>query len=187
MMHIGQKIGVTGRTGSVGGILILMACLVLGCQAANKSVLQSVYTDPQFHFRIICPDSSWTLTDTTGIAEVLVIAKSRTEVDDFVPNVTVSVEHLSDMMTAEEYGEKNRRSLADSGYEILGWGRTVINQQVLYDLECSRTDGSMHLHFRYLCLVKDSMAYVITCTAPEQQYARFARDFEFIVNSFRFI
>jgi len=31
-----------------------------------------IYTNPQFGFHITCPDSGWTLSDITGIREVMV-------------------------------------------------------------------------------------------------------------------
>jgi hypothetical protein len=37
------------------------------------------------------PDSGWTLTDKTGISQVLVIMRSKGMCDGFIPNVTVSV------------------------------------------------------------------------------------------------
>lgn len=145
-----------------------------------------LYTDPQYGFRIASPDSGWIITDETGIPEVLVIMKSNAMAGDFVPNVNIAVENLPAMMTAREYGEKNRKFLAAQGYEILALQQTVINHNVFYDLQCLNRQVSPSVRFRYLCLVKNQSGFIITCTARENDYAVFARDFEFMVNSFRF-
>lgn len=145
-----------------------------------------LYTDPQYGFRIASPDSGWILTDETGIPEVLVIIKSKARAEDFAPNVNIAVESLAGMMTAFEYGEKNRKFLAAQGYEILATQQTVINRNAFYDLQCLNRLVSPSVRFRYLCLVKNQLGFIITCTARENDYAVFARDFEFMANSFQF-
>ncbi|MCK4357939.1 MAG: hypothetical protein KAW92_04225 [Candidatus Cloacimonetes bacterium] len=153
----------------------------------QKGSPPNLYTDPQCGYRISCPDSGWTITDETGIPEVLVIIKSKAMIEDFIPNVTITIEFLSNMMTAEQYGEKNRKSLATHRYEVIFWKKTIINHNTFYDLQCLNKQVSPSLRFRYLCLVKNRVGFIITCTVPEKHYTEFIRDFEFIVKSFRFL
>lgn len=174
---------------------ILYASLLMttaGCLLSTRCTSQHrdsahLYTDPQFRFRIACPDSGWALTDTTGIQEVLVIIRSEKTTEDFVPNVTVAIEPLSFMMTAEEYGKKNLRSLKTQEYEIMSNEKRVIHHNVLYELHCLHQDTEPILRFRQLCLVRERIGFIITCTAPERCYHRYENDFKLIVNSFRFI
>jgi len=146
-----------------------------------------LYTDPQHDFRLEYPDSGWSLTTATGIPEVLIIIKSADTVQNFIPNVTVAVEFIQVMMPAEAYGEKNKNVMVEQGYEIISRKRTVINHLSLYDLQYINRQCSPTLQFRSLCLVKDRIGFVVTCTAPEEVYPRFNNDFNSIVNSFRFI
>ncbi|MDZ7305376.1 MAG: hypothetical protein ONB44_24915 [candidate division KSB1 bacterium] len=168
-------------TGATAGFLVFTSCKF------QKSSPARLYTDPQYGFRITSPDSGWILTDETGISEVLVIIKSEAMAEDFIPNVTIAVEILAGMMTAIEYGEKNQKSLTAQGYEVLSWEKTVINHNAFYDLQCLNRHVSPAMRFRYLCLVRNQVGFIIVCTAPEKYYANFARDFEFIVKSFRFL
>ena len=167
--------------------IIILCFLILTDCAPQKTTFPHLYTDPQFGFRVACPDSGWTLTDRTGIPEVLVVIKSETSVEDFIPNVTVAVEPLESMMTAEEYGEKNLESLTAQGYEVLAREEKVIHQNTFYDLRCLHRQVEPPLQFRHLCLVKKRMGFIITCTAPENYYHTCEDDFKFIVDSFRFI
>lgn len=171
----------------IGPVILTICCLLCADCTVHKSSQPQLYTDPQYGFRLASPDSGWILTDETGIPEVLVIIKSRTMIEDFVPNVTVAVEFLRSMMTAEEYGEKNLQSLQAQGYEIISSGRRVIHHNVFYALQCLHQDTQPTLQFRHLCLVKNRVGFVITCTAPEKSYQMYENDFNQIVNSFRFI
>lgn len=166
---------------------ILIGCILWAQCAFGKSGHPQLYTDPQYRFRVACPDSGWTVSDETGIREVLIVMKSEAMAEGFIPNVTIAIEFLPRMMTAEEYGKKNLQSLAAEGYEMRSWKKTVIHHNAFYDLRCSNQIVSPPLRFRYLCLVKNRVGFIITCTAPERHYAHYARDFEFIVNSFRFL
>jgi hypothetical protein len=166
---------------------ILIGCILCAQCAFGKSGHPQSYTDPQYRFRVACPDSGWTVSDETGIPEVLIVMKSEATAEDFSPNVTIAIEFLPRMMTAEEYGEKNREALTVQGYEMRSWRKTVIHHNTFYDLRCSNQNVSPPLRFRYLCLVKNRVGFIITCTAPERHDADYARDFEFIVNSFRFL
>ena len=166
---------------------LAIGCLLCVNCAVHEGSQLHLYTDPQFGFRLASPDSGWILTDETGIPEVLVIMKSRTMFEDFIPSVTVAMEFLPSMMTAEEYGEKNLRSLKTQGYEILSREKRVINHNLFYDLHCLHQDTQPTLRFRHLCLVKNRVGFIITCTAPEKCYHTYEDDFQLIVNSFRFI
>ena len=168
----------------IGIVVGLFLFINYGCQ---KSVPENMYTDPQYQFRISIPDSGWTLTDETGISQVLVIIRSKGMCDGFMPNVTVSVEILPYMTTAVEYGKRNQESLMKQGYKIRGGKETVINQNTFYEVQCINHHASSSMQFRYLCLVKDRVGYIITCTAPEKLYANFVGDFECIVQTFRFL
>jgi hypothetical protein len=156
------------------------------CQFQESSHA-SWYTDPQFGFRIASPDSGWIQTDETGIQGLLVIIKSKTMTEDFTPNVTVAVEVLPCMMTAFEYGEKNQKSLTIQGYDVFSWKMSVINQIAFFDLQCVNRRVSPALRFRHLCLVKNRLGFVVTCTAPEKQDEKLNKDFDFIVDSFRLL
>jgi hypothetical protein len=167
---------------------MISASYLLGTNCASQHRDSAhLYTDPQFGFRIACPDSGWALTDTTGIQEVLVIIRSRAMIKNFIPNVTVSVESLPSMMTAREYGENNLQSLKDQGYEIISSGVKSIHRNAFYDLQCAQRAVQPALRFRHLCLVKDRLGLIITCTAPQEGYHLCESDFQFIVNSFRFL
>jgi hypothetical protein len=168
-------------------VIAAVGCLLWASCTVQDGRQTQLYTDPQFGFRVTCPDSGWTLTDQTGIPEVLVVITSETTVEDFIPNVTVSVEPLESMITAEEYGERNLASLTAQGYEVLALGKTTINQNTFYDLQSVYRQVWPPLLFRHLCLVKRRMGFVITCTVPENHYQRCENDFQFIVNSFRFL
>jgi hypothetical protein len=170
------------------GLVMISASCLLGtsCPSQYREGIH-LYTDPQFGFRIACPDSGWALTDTTGIQEVLVIITSETMVKDFIPNVTVSVEPLLAMMTAREYGEKNLQFLKDQGYEMISTGMKSIHRNAFYDLQCTQRVAQPALRFRHLCLVKNRLGFIITCTVPEEGYSLCESDFQFIVNSFRFL
>ncbi len=169
-------------------LLIISASCLLGANCPSQQRdSANLYTDPQLGFRIARPDSGWILTDQTGIQDVLVIVKSEERIEDFIPNVTVSVESLPSMMTAQEYGENNLRSLMDQGYEIISGGMRTIHGIAFYDLQCAQRAVQPALRFRHLCLVKSRLGLIITCTAPEDGYHLCERDFQFIVNSFRFL
>ncbi len=173
-------------------IVFILFCLIIGglpllnCQYPEKTQL-CLYTDPQHDFRLEYPDSGWSLTTATGIPEVLIIIKSADTVRNFIPNVTVAVEFIQVMMTAEAYGDKNKKAMVEQGYEIISQKRTVIHHLILYDLHYINRQCSPALQFRSLCLVKDRIGFVITCTAPEKNYSNFQNDFISIVNSFRFL
>jgi hypothetical protein len=167
--------------GTTVGFLLFTNC------EFQKSSHNHQYTDPQYGFRIASPDSDWIVTDETGISEVLAILKSKAIISDFIPNVTISIETLPCMMTAVEYGEKNHESLTAQGYKILSREETMINQNTFYDLQCLNRNILPSLQFRYLCLVKNRIGFIITCTATEKHYAEFAGDFESILSSFRFL
>ena len=175
------------RVWTVCSATILVLCLSLVTGSPLESNPHCSYTNLHYGFRLFVPDSGWTFTDETGIPDVLVIMRSTAAVEGFIPNVTVAVEYLPCMKTAEEYGEKNRERLIDQGYEVHSWGRTVIHQNTFYDLQCSNRDVSPTLRFRYLCLAKNRVGIVLTCTAPNESYTYVARDFKLIVNSFRFL
>lgn len=176
-----KKISLISLVSATVGFLLFANC------KEQKGTLPNLYTDPQYGYRISCPDSGWTITDATGFSEVLVIIKSKAMIEDFIPNVTITIEFLSNMMTAEQYGEKNRKSLATHGYEVISWKKTIINHNTFYDLRCLNKQVSPSLQFRYLCLVKNQIGFIITCTAPDKYYANINEDFEFIVKSFKFI
>jgi len=159
---------------------------ISGCARENNSTVH-LYTDPQYGFRIARPDCGWILSDETGFADVLVIIKSDSISENFTPNVTVAIEPLPCMMSAFEYGEINRKSLQAQGYDLLFSNRTVINRNLFYDLEFSNRHISPSLRFRCLCLVKNRVGFIITCTAPEKVFAGFAADFGIIVNTFRLL
>jgi len=168
----------------IGIAIGLFLFINYGCQ---KSFPENIYTDPQYQFRMSAPDSGWTLTDETGISQVLVIVRSSGMCDGFIPNVTVSVEMLPYMVTAIEYGKQNQEALMNQGYKILRGKETVINHNTFYELQCINHHASPSMRFRYLCLVKDRVGYIITCTAPEKHYTNFMGDFEYIVQSIRFL
>jgi len=92
--------------------------LFINC-GRQKSFPENMYTDPQYQFRISAPDCNWTLTDETGISQVLLIIRSKGKSVGFIPNVTVSVEKLPHMTTAIEYGKRNQEALMNQGYKIL--------------------------------------------------------------------
>ncbi len=160
--------------------------LFINC-GRQKSFPENMYTDPQYQFRISAPDCNWTLTDETGISQVLLIIRSKGKSVGFIPNVTVSVEKLPHMTTAIEYGKRNQEALMNQGYKILRGKETVINHNTFYELQCINHHTSPSMRFRYLCLVRKQVGYIITCTAPVKHYTKFMGDFECIVQSIRFL
>jgi len=170
-----------------GLVSLAICCLLCADCTVHESSQPHLYTDPQFGFRLASPDSGWILTDETGIPEVLLTIKSKKMIEDFIPNVTVAIEPLSMMMTAEEYGQRNLRSLKSQGYEIISSEKRVIHHNLFCDLHCLHQDTQPILRFRHLCLVKNRVGFIITCTAPENCYHMYENDFKLIVNSFRFM
>ncbi len=166
--------------------LAVGVAVLIGCSSPDAR-LARVYTDPQYAFRVAAPDSGWTITDATGIPQVLVILKSQSRTEGFIPNVTVSLEPLPYMMTTEEYGKRNVDGLSGQGYELLRRRPSVINGNRFSELECLSRDTNPPLRFRHLCLVKNRIGYVITCTSPENYHESIEPDFDSIVQSFRFV
>ena len=95
--------------------IIFCGLLFVNCTFQTNNSTH-MYTDPQYGFQITTPDSGWLLTDETGIPEVLLIIKSGTRTQNFIPNVTVAIEALTCMMTAAEYGKRNQEFLTAQGY-----------------------------------------------------------------------
>jgi|GEM_PF-2559873 len=174
---------------------LLLICLIgvvigfvtLGSGRFHGRKPAQVYTDPQYGFRIVSSDSRWTVSDTTGFSDVLLVMKSDTMVEGFIPNVSVTVEFLPHMLNAAQYAQKNQDCLATEGFEITSRGKKVIGDNIFYDLQGVNRHLIPWLRFRFLCLVKDQIGFTITCTAPQSCYTKFAWDFELVVSSFRFI
>ena len=166
--------------------VLLIGALFLG-NCRYPEAQRCLYTDPQHVFRIEYPESGWSLTTATGIQDVLIIVKAADTVQNFIPNVTVAVDFIHTMLTAEAYGEKNKEAMVEQGYEILACRNRLINHHKLYDLAYVNRQTDPALRFRTLCLVKNKIGFVITCTAPEKDYSDFAGDFNSIVKSFRFL
>ncbi|MBN2543060.1 hypothetical protein JXI42_09380 [bacterium] len=146
-----------------------------------------VFTDPQYKFRISCPDSGWILTEETGMTDLLVIVKSEAVIDGFVPNLVIVVEHLPSMTTPKEYGHRNRAALEEQGVEILSEKTNIVNQIEMYDLEYLFKDNGVSLKYRNLCFIRDKIAFVITVTVPEKAYSHYEKELEKIIQSFKFI
>jgi hypothetical protein len=146
-----------------------------------------VYTDPQYGFRISCPAPGWTISDSTGFSDVLLILKSNTIVDGFNPNITVTIEFLPHMLDAAQYAQRNLDCLIAEGFEVCDREKVLIQDNLFIEAHCIKRQPSLPLRFRYLCLVKDQIGYTITCVAPENHFNAFMDDFELAVNSFRFI
>lgn len=172
-------------------IIYLLSVIISLLSRANcqnqRDLTPCLYTDPQYGYRISCPESGWSMTDKTGITDVLLIIKSESNTGDFIPNVTITIECISRNMNAEQYAEKNMNLLADAGYEIILYNKKIINKNVFYELHCLDQRTSPHMRFNYLCLVRNRIGFVITCVVTENLYDKFAKDFEFILNSFRFL
>jgi len=167
-------------------ITIIAIFALIRC-AETPDRLDTVYTDPQFCFRIEAPDTGWSLTDATGIPNVLLVIKSDNPVDGFYPNVTVSIENLTINMTEEEYGEQNKLLLLSQGFAIIST-RSIVTQNILcFEIACERTEAETIMRFGQLCLVRNRIGYIITRIMPERVPNRIQREMDMIARSFRFI
>jgi hypothetical protein len=188
MSAVRSKDGAVRQFLCAGLLANVTLCLpALTACAVRDGPLDRVYTDPQYTFRLVAPDSGWVVTDATGIPEVLVIVKSQTTVEGFIPNVTVTIEPLTSMMTPEAYAQRNLGVLSAQGCEMISSSTSVVNQNRFYELRCRCPNEVPPVLLHYLCLVKDRIGYVITCTVPEQHYESIEGDFDSIVRSFRFV
>jgi hypothetical protein len=164
----------------------IAVALFVVCDARSVP-LSNVYTDPQYRFRLTAPEGGWSISDKTGISDVLVAIMSDEAVDDFFPNVTVTIEPVPAMMTAEEYGKRNLELLSELGYTRLIAGTSIINAIRVYEFACVGGNTPVPAYLRHLCLVKDRIGFIITCAVPENHRERFEGDFDAIVHSFRFL
>lgn len=149
--------------------------------------MKRIYTDPQYHFRITIPDSSWILSDSTGLRDVLVMARKIEKIQDFFPNVNVSIQKLEHMMTPEEYASSNDSLLTSQGFFVLSKRQKVINQIIFEEIHAESHQNYIPVSFLYYCMIKDRNSFIITCVAPLEYFNIFESDFKCIVSSFHFI
>lgn len=162
-------------------IIALISCNI------TPNRLDTVYTDPQYFFRIEVPDTGWTISDATGIPNVLLVIKSNTPVNGFYPNVTISIESLIASMTEEEYGKKNQLLLLSQGFNLISTQLLIQHHTRVFEIICERADAETTLRFMYLCLVNNRIGYTITCITPEGSSEQKVRDLAIIARSFRFL
>lgn len=171
-----------------GNVSVPAICLIFLVRCGSApDLLINVYTDPQYGFRLKAPETGWTVTDETGVSDLLVVIRSETVVEGFIPNVTVAIEPLSRMVTPEEYGRQNLEALSAQGDDVISARTLVVNRTGFYELVCVRANTMPSVRFRYLCVVKDRIGFVITCAAPETCHENFTQTFESIVQSFHFL
>ena len=167
--------------------IVSCALISLICCSRTPDGLDTVYTDPQYSFRIEAPDTGWIITDATGIHNVLLVIKSNTPVNQFFPNLTISIENLTANITEEEYGKKNQLLLLSQGFAPISSGSVTLHHTRFFEIFCGYTEAGTTMRFKYLCLVRNRIGYTITSIMPAGCSEQMKCDLDTMARSFRFL
>ncbi len=178
-----------------GVIAIFISITFVGCNnnsnKKNPDIKDIIADAPGINagagtYAITAPDG-WEKTDTTIATAKFTIIKSPQEdkADNFQENINVVTENTKDYDLAG-YFLANKKTMESQmqNFKIIAEGNSTIAALPAKWMNYSFTSAPFNLENKVYFVVKNKIAYVITCSAVQGKASKYEKYFDNCINSF---
>lgn len=165
-------------------LLVVLAFLLLN-SFINAQEEKKIYENDIFSIQY---PTNWNLEETEGTqAQFIVKGPLTSDKDIFAENVNVITQDLKGMgVTLDQYVDFNKSQLTTiPNGEMLSSTRKNRDGNDYHTLIFKGTMNSYNLKIMQLYAIKNEVAYVLTFTVMEDEYAQFEKLGKQILNSFK--
>lgn len=131
--------------------------------------------------------SDWTQKPSTPPLDVVALSPKDGPTDAFYENVNIIVSDLPQAISSEEYYQLSYpQTKTLQGFKEDSNGKSTVGGIEAHWLIALHSTNNLPIKMMQYYFTKGTRAYVITCTASVDTFAKFKPQFEAIANSFKF-
>jgi hypothetical protein len=171
---------------ALSSALFALACLVVLGSACKKDD-RDRYVSREKGFSITVPPG-WDIEEKKMNTDLIAVSPDEGMEDTFRENFNVLVEILPREMTIDEYYLKGMpifKEFAKEFRQIASGVEEIDGAQFRYDV-VSHKMGPLRIRVLQYLFVKDKKGYLITFSAADEKYDRYAGMFKEVAKGFRF-